>query len=343
MLSFYGMSKQWLLLLLFTGTGCDLQPRPFPRSYEGEGLAGSRVTQGCPSEETCSTLSPDGLRLRSLSLQETPYITAMGGTQRFAVEFLEGAPFDSEYVVEVEQGEVDVSQGPNGELLFHSTATADPVDAIVSLREVPSGELLDRFVLPVKIVSGLVLLPFNPGGLFTPNAEHAFVGAELDLQLQVNSPDYIPDLFGLPRWEAMADEGISFRVNANNSLFSVEQSSWDQGILHVGETLGRDSLYLRTGGGRFFDFPLTIVDRIDDLETLYAGGSIGETFDLLALPSYENHHVVGAPLEFSVTGPAEFVRKDNATIEMTITGTEKVELSIRSGNLSKTFLIQEAP
>lgn len=334
------MIKVKLALLLLSLSACDFN---IPQPYEGEGLAGRRVTGGCPEDEKCSSSAPDGLRLRSLSMAELPYITALDGTQSFLVESPTGEANQVPYTVELHSNIMEIVDISPGQFTIRGNGTTSSVGAILSLRETESGTLLDRFRLPVKAIDSVLLLPLTDEGFFSFGVHAVFVGSTSNLTAQLNSPDYTKSIFGDEIGEAISDESLQLRASEDSgSLFTLQQPVWNQGILLAGQTVGSGTVELQTGSGTLYEFPLSVVDRISSI-VLFGISSIDlvKPAKICAFLQSEFGRVIGVPLVFEIDGPAEFVRDDDIDcINVTMTEAEEALLTVTGDGQSASLTLQ---
>lgn len=333
------MIKVKLALLLLSLSACELN---FPQRYEGEGLAGWRVTGGCPEDEKCSSSAPDGLRLRSLSMAELPYITALDGTQSFLVESPTGEENQVPYTVELHSNIMEIVDISPGQFTIRGNGTTSSVGAILSLRETESGTLLDRFRLPVKAIDSVLLLPLKDEGFLSFGVQALFVGSTSNLTAQLNSPDYTKSILGTDIGEAVSDEGLQLRAAEDSrSLITIQQSAWNQGLLLAGQTVGSGTVELQTGSGTLYEFPLSVVDRINSIE-LFGEESIdlAKPARICALLQSEFGRVIGVPLVFEIDGPATFVRdNDNDCINVTMNDAGEALLTVTGDGQSASLAL----
>ncbi len=334
------MNRICLLLSLALSAGCDV-----PSSYLGDGLPGNRVSYGCSDTDECSSNAPDGLVLRSLSLGAVPYITALGGTQSFSIEFPDGESYDLPVSVEILDS-MEVTNISPGQFTIRAITETAPRGVSVAVRDASSGKLLDRFQLDIKPVSDLVLSPFRIAGLFGTGSNAVLVSSNIDFKSTIISPDEVPALLklGEPVYEVMADESLEFSADPDTSLFTIEQQAWDLGTLQVGNTPGSSALVLYTGAGDSYEFPIAVVDSIESIEFFgpVSDYAVGEEYRFCAIPMHaEEGNVKGVPIVFEATGPVEFFRSDDiySCVTLTFTGTSSVELTATGLGVSASLVL----
>jgi hypothetical protein len=324
------MNKLGLILVALTAAGCDVS---FDFS-EGDGLAGVRLRYGCPTGETCSDGAPNGLRARSRSLDETPYITAVGGVQTFDILLPDSAPFDLAFVVDSDNPAIEVVDVAPGQLAIRGITAGE---ANVTLREASTGDVYDRFFLTSKRVADVFLRP-APTGLFVKVPGAVFVGYQSDIDAQLNSPDTEDGLIGKIH-EPVADESAQLLVGLGDpGLFALQARDWNTAQLTVGPNPGVGTIVVRTGFGATHTQEIVVVDRIDEIMVLEPSSvTVGQPFSVCALVgSDDGGLVLGAPLTYQLTGPAEFLPEIEGCIEVTVTGSAPVDLTISGPGATET-------
>ena len=325
------------LVLLATTAACDFEMAAWPT--EDEGLLGVRANQGCPADESCSDATPKGLRARSLSLEAPPFVTALGGTQTFELEHPNGESFDLAFTATVNDEPIEVVSSSPGQFTIRGTQVGG---AAVTLRDA-SGAMFDRFPLYSKAIDQAFLTPFQtPNAFIALGANAVFAGSEIEISGVFFSPDYETGLLG-DIGEFMADEGIELSVaSGSEALFTVRQDPSNQGVLTTGQTLGMGTILLRASSGYEHSTNLFIFDSIGRIDLSSPQTiAVGTPFLVCSIPFAETDEVpvLGVPLTYQITGPAQINEETEGgrCVDVTITEIGPVEVTVEGGGASASI------
>jgi hypothetical protein len=262
---------------------------------------GERNQNGCPADEECSPLTPDGMHFAGVSFVDQPLFadpktTAIGGTQTIDLfKEIDGEiiPLDLPFAAMTDNGDAleVVTAGPNAVVLGGIGSGAD----LLRITEPDSDLLYDRFEMSAKALDRIDLVP---GSLETidPEAAIAFYEGDVSVGLALVAAD----------GTRLADDSLSLTVSGPQPT----RPGWDEFAF---DSLGAGTITGElTAGGRSGPFELEVVDAVDTVvplndtfpETIRVGNQ-GDVCFRATAGAYGN--VLGVPWSFSATGPVSSV------------------------------------
>lgn len=315
------------LALLAALAGCD-DFVSFPQ--EDEGLLGVRAQQGCPAEEDCSDATPKGLRATSLSLAAPPFITALGGTQTFALEHPNGEMFGLGFTATTNDDSIEVVATSPGQFTIRG---AEIGGAAITLRDATTGEMYDRFPLYSKAIDRAFL---------SLSSYAVFTGSEVEFSAVLYSPDHGDGPFDID--EPMADEGLQlYVVSGSEALFTIRQGSSNDGVLSVAQTVGTGSIAFRPSAGEERSTEILVVDSIAVIDANVPQTiTIGAPFEVCSIPFAEETfdvRVLGVPFSYQLSGAAEIRAQVGQCAEVTVSGSAPVELTVTGGGATTSVVL----
>lgn len=286
---------------------------------------GERNLEGCPADEVCSDLTPNGMHFTGVSLVGIPLLaepktTAIGGTQTIELwKELDGGqivPLDLPFAAMADNGDAIeiVSAAPNAVVVGGIGAGAD----LLRITEADSDLLYDRYEISAEALDRIMLVP-STLETFDDREAVAFYQGDFEIGLALLAAS----------GTRLADDSLSLTVTGPQPT----RSAWDtfafsdQGPGTVSGTL--------TAAGRSGPFALAVVDAVDQIlplsdsfPDLITPGSSGEV--CFRATAGDAGNVIGLPWSFSATGPVTatislspncFALQVNAAGAFTVTAT----------------------
>lgn len=209
-------------------------------------------TGECPTGETCSALTPDGLRFGGADLGDQLFTdqlrTARGGTQTIALEYASGATFDLRYRADDAGGASVAVAGTAG-----ANVSVDGVAAgsnWLRIVDPDTGELFDRIVLGSQ--------PIASARLVSTALESRPVDDRRDLALWTTAHG-----FGVALEDAAHDRLVDEAMTLQ--LAGAAHPTWDTLVFSARPTVGTATLTVTAGDRPPLDVAVVIVDAVDTI------------------------------------------------------------------------------
>ena len=238
-------------------SGCQFSA-PGERAFLNEQCPTQPCEVVCPSGETCSPDTPNGLFFRGASLFDDIFggdlrATAEGGTQGFFVHRNSSgtqafAPFDAEASAPLE-----ITEAAPPRVTLRGNVEGS---GFLRILDPETGALHDRIELAVAPIGSA---RFVGGGMpfLDPEAEH------LDLALLKDAGVFLGLMLRDANGMRLVDESTSITITGD-AKDDADTSTWDQRFVTVGAS-GTVSASVVTGDGKPFEVMMPIVDKLDDI------------------------------------------------------------------------------
>lgn len=262
-------------------------------------LSGERALHGCPSDEMCSDLTPDGLEFSGRHVGEqgqTSLALAVGGTERVHVQVQGGnAPPAFDAVVRDAAFATAMPAGSD-EVLLTGVAEGQTMLRIV---EEGSDLLFDRVGLRVAPIDGVRLVPSDSALVhptYVADHEWAFLtGAEVSAEVRLE------DAAG----QRLIDESL---IVGSGTPLVVDDSAYDWVTAPAQDTAQTLDLEITAGGTRHTT-PFVVVSEadLDGIDVVAIEGldtHVGDAIFVCAYATAGELSVAGGEVAFSVEGSA---------------------------------------
>ncbi len=309
---------------------------------------GERVDGGCPPGEICSPDTPDGLFFAGtplgeeiLPIPQKPLPTAVGGTQTVSV-FLDKAG-EHEFL-----GFTASAGGPS--FVVETVATND-----IGIKGLAEGsdylrvfnretaELFDRLLVDTARVAKVAVLPYQ-GDLFGDRDLLQAVRPEV-----VYSADRDVAFYGIALYDGNDRRVVDTSATLQLGLgFKRNAQLWDRFEQTGALPPGKYNLGVTLGDGSTHELSVTLVSGVDSIrwspgssDSLLVSPDKGLAVNASQMYCFAGQSggltVVGAPFQFSATGPVDLGTPSFDCIVVRATALGTVKLTVASGGLSATF------
>jgi hypothetical protein len=302
---------------------------------------GERAQNGCPTGETCSPITPEGLSFSGapvgddlFGLDDELYPTAVGGTQRVALyDNATGRELFAAHSASTDIAGVTVAASDGNNVTLAASAAGSGRLRI----DATDGKLMDRIAIEAApIASASLTWPWLGDAIGGRRPAKLWAGARANLVIALYDAN----------GRRVVDESATIRLTGAGTDF--QAYGWDSLALRA-PAPSATSIEI-TAGGQPYSLSIDAVDALDAVEAVPSNPADVQVDDYVTVcfvARSGDAHVLGAPWQFAITGAGTLGPTDQdgimdncAPVRATAVGTVTVTASVGARTATSSFAVE---